>query len=63
MDIPQFGTEDPAQFKFSKSAKDPQPKQQEPKKPETLDLLTQAMFQLDTEELRSFIGILITIDK
>ena len=63
LSIPQFGQEDPAQFKFSKPAKDPQPKQQEPKKAETLDLLTQAMYQLDTEELRSFIGPLMLIDK
>ena len=55
LDIPQFGQVDPAQFKFSRPTKDPQPKQQEPKKPETLDLLTQAVYQLDTEELRSFI--------
>ena len=63
LSIPQFGEEDPAHFKFSKPAKDPQPKQQEPKKPETLDFLTQAVFQLDTEELRSFIAALILIDK
>ena len=34
-----------------------------PKRPETLDLLTQAVYQLDTEELRSFIGALMLIDK
>ena len=55
LSIRQFGQEDPAQFKFSKPSRDPQLNQQEPKKPETLDLLTQAMFQLDTDELRSFI--------
>ena len=32
-------------------------------KPETLDLLTQAVFELDTQELRSFIGALMLIDK
>ena len=63
LSIPQFGQEDPAQFKIAKPTKDPQPKQQEPKKPETLDLLTQPVYQLDTEELRSFIGALMLRDK
>ena len=44
-------------------SKDPRPKQQEPKKPETLDMLTQAVYHLDTKDLRSFIGALILIDK
>ena len=35
----------------------------ESKKPETLDMLTQAVYQLYTEELRSFIGALMLIDK
>ena len=48
LDIPPFGTEDPTQFKFSQPAKGLQPKTQKPKKPETLDVLTQAMSQLDT---------------
>ena len=38
LDITKFGQVDPAQFKFSKPTKDPRPKQQEPKKPETLYL-------------------------
>ena len=63
LDIPQFGQEDLAQFKFSKPSRDPQIPPQEPKKPETLDLLTQAMFELDTNELRSLIGALMVIDK
>ena len=63
LDIPQFGEEDPNKFTFAQTTKDPPPKQQEPKKLGTLDLLTQAVFQLDTEELRSFIGALMLIDK
>ena len=63
LSIPQFGQEDPARFKFSKPSRDPQFQAQEPKKPETLDLLTQAISQLDTDELRSFIGALMLIDK
>ena len=62
LSIPQFGEEDPGQFTFA-SVKNPPPKPPEPKKPDTLDLLTQAMCQLDTEELRSFIGALMIIDK
>ena len=54
LSIPQFGGEDPGQFTFA-SVKNPPPKPPEPKKPDTLDLLTQVMCQLDTEELRSFI--------
>ena len=60
--IPPFGEEDPGQFTFA-ATKNPPPKPPEPKKPDTLDLLTQAMCQLDTEELRSFIGALMIIDK
>ena len=63
MDIPLVGKENPTQFKFSQPAKFPQPKPQSDKPPETLNLLTQAMSQLDTEELRFFIGALIAIDK
>ena len=62
LSIPQFGEEDPGQFTFA-PAKNPPSKPSEPKKPDTLDLLTQAMYQLDTEELRSFIGALMIIDK
>ena len=62
LSIPPFGEEDPGQFTFA-ATKNPPPKQPEPKKPDTLDLLTQAMCQLDTEELRSFIGVLMIIDK
>ena len=63
LSIPQFGDEDPGKFTFASTAKNPHPQQPEPKKPDTLDLLTQAMSQLDTEELRSFIGALMLIDK
>ena len=62
LSIPPFGEEDPGQFTFA-AVKNPPPKPSEPKKPDTLDLLTQAMCQLDTEELRSFIGALMIIDK
>ena len=62
LSIPPFGEEDPGQFTFA-AVKNPTPKLPEPKKPDTLDLLTQAMCQLDTEELRSFIGALMIIDK
>ena len=62
LSIPPFGEEDPGQFTFA-AVKKPPPKPPEPKKPKTLDLLTQAMCQLDTEELRSFIGALMIIDK
>ena len=62
LSIPQFGEEDPGQFTFAQ-AKNAPAKPPEPKKPDTLDLLTQAMYQLDTEELRSFIGALMIIDK
>ena len=62
LSIPQFGEEDPGQFTFA-PAKNPPFKPPEPKKPDTLDLLTQAMYQLDTAELRSFIGALMIIDK
>ena len=62
LSIPPFGEEDPGQFTFA-ATKNPPPKPPEPKKPDTLDLLTQAMCQLDTEELRSFIGALMIIDK
>ena len=51
-----------SQFTFA-AVKNPPPKPPEPKKPDTLDLLTQAMCQLNTEELRSFIGALMIIDK
>ena len=63
MQIPQFGEEDPAQFKFAKSSKVSQTQPSNPKKPDTIDLLTQAVYQLNTEELHSFIGALISIDK
>ena len=62
LSIPPFAEEDPGQFTFA-AVKNPPPKLLEPKKPDTLDLLTQAMSQLDTEELRSFIGALMIIDK
>ena len=62
LSIPPFGEDDPSQFTFA-ATKNPPPKPPEPKKPDTLDLLTQAMCQLDTEELRSFIGALMIIDK
>ena len=63
LSIPTFGQEDPNQFTFTQTNKDPPPQPQEPQKPETLDLLTQAVFQLDTEELRSVIGALMLVDK
>ena len=63
LSIPTFGQEDPNKFTFTQTNKDPPPQPQEPKKPETLDLLTQAVFQLDTEELRSLIGALMLVDK
>ena len=62
LSMPPFGEEDPGQFTFA-ATKNPPPKPPEPKKPDTLDLLTQAMCQLDTEELRSFIAALMIIDK
>ena len=50
LDIPQFGEEDPNQFRFVQTTKDHKPpKPPDPKKPETLDLLTQALFELDTQ--------------
>ena len=63
LSIPQFGDEDPGKFTFAQTGRNPHPPLPEPKKPDTLDLLTQAMSQLDTEELRSFIGALMLIDK
>ena len=63
LDIPQFGEEDPAQFRFVQSSKVPQTQSSNPKKPDTIDLLTEAVYQLSTEELHSFIGALISIDK
>ena len=48
---------------FAHSKKVSQPKPPEPKKLDTLDLLTQAVYQLSTEELHSFIGALISLDK
>ena len=63
LSIPTFGQEDPAKFQFTKTGKDPPVNPPKPKKPDTLDLLTQAMSELDTTELRTFIGALITIDK
>ena len=63
LDIPQFGDEDPGKFTFAPISRNPHPPMPEPKKPDTLDLLTQAMSQLDTGELRSFIGALVLIDK
>ena len=62
LSIPPFREEDPSQFTFA-ATKNPPPKPPEPKKPDTLDLLTQAICQLDTEELRSFIEALMIIDK
>ena len=43
LSIPQFGDEDPAKFTFASTAKNPHPQLPEPKKPDTLDLLTQAI--------------------
>ena len=63
LEIPQFGEEDPAQFKFVQPSKAPQNQQSNPKKPDTIDLLTEAVYQLSTDELHSFIGALISIDK
>ena len=63
LSIPQFGDENPGKFTFAPTGRNPHPPLPEPKKPDTLDLLTQAMSQLDTEELRSFIGALMLIDK
>ena len=63
LEIPQFGEEDPAQFRFVQSSKAPLNQPTNPKKPDTIDLLTEAVYQLSTKELHSFIGALISIDK
>ena len=63
LSIPPFGQEDPAKFQFSKPSKDPPINPPQPKRYDTLDLLTQAMSELDTDELRTFIGALMAIDK
>ena len=63
LSIPPFGQEDPAKSQFSKPNKDPPINPPQPKRYDTLDLLTQAMSELDTDELRTFIGALMAIDK
>ena len=63
LNIPPFGQQDPAKFQFSKPSKNPPINPPQPKRYNTLDLLTQAMSELDTEELRTFIGALMAIDK
>ena len=63
LSIPTFGQEDPAKFQFTKTSKDPPVNPPKPKKYDTLDLLTQAMSELDTTELRTFIGALMAIHK